>query len=519
MKSTNCGVAPRLARRGGRSQSGQAVIWMLALLVSMSMVMVGIYSTGKVTSERQKLTNATDAAAYSGALVQARALNMVAYANRASIANEVLLAQAVSLHSWTKYNAVAVENVRTVVDIVSVFVWPLAAVSQVLSAIEEVLEQVDDAMDDVIPAVVEAIERYYQGFDLGFVQVVFAPGVLALAGTDAAGSVLAQNYETHVGSTDQAPSPYLQAELGTLNVAAWQGMFARYDSGKAVSNGSDGRQTTHDILVHSRDAFSTRRQGPGGSVGSPGYMLGLLFGNESFGNCVTGSIGSSRDGPTELVDFERWEAQDTSRLRFRAPGQCKGSTNVPVGWGRATLDESGDEGNMRTSPHRFEGLQAYNDNASNHSRWSGVKALYDVERDTSTGRPIQRHLDQELVFHFAAIKSRQAVRANDTLGVLNGRTESNGLGAPHLQPHLHSDQVTAIAAAKVFFERPRRDSADFTGRWLHRNDAHKEVANLYNPYWQVRLTQPSASAMAMAYGGNAAMAVFSQSSGLSAGSR
>src|SRR5690606_2158102 len=113
---------------GGCNQSGQAVIWMLALLVSMSMVMVGIYSTGRVTSEKQKLTNATDAAAYSGALVQARALNMMAYGNRAMIANEVLLAQAVSLHSWTKYNAVAVENVRTVVDIVSVFVWPLAAV-------------------------------------------------------------------------------------------------------------------------------------------------------------------------------------------------------------------------------------------------------------------------------------------------------------------------------------------------------------------------------------------------------
>lgn len=518
MKSTSGGIARCMAWRGGRRQSGQAVIWMLALLVSMSMVMVGIYSTGKVTSEKQKLTNATDAAAYSGALVQARALNMVAYGNRATIANEVLLAQAVSLHSWTKYNAVAVENVRTVVDIVSVFVWPLAAVSQVLSAIEEVLEQVDEALDDVIPIVVRTIEGYYSGFDQSFVQVVFAPGVLTLAGTDAAGSVLAQNYEAHGGSTDQAPSPHLQAELGALNVAAWQGMFARYDSDKAVSNGSDGRQTARDILVHSRDAFSTRRQGPGGSVGSPGYMLGLLFGNESFGNCVTGSIGSSRDGPTELVDFERWEAQDTSRLRFRAPGQCKGSTNVPVGWGRATLGEDDDGGNARTSAHRFEGLRAY-DNASNHEGWSGVKALYDVERDTSSGRPIQRHLDQELVFHFAATKSRQAVRANDTLGVLNGRTQSNGLGAPHLQPHLRNEQVTAIAAAKVFFERPRRDSADFTGRLLHRNDAHKEVANLYNPYWQVRLTQPSATAMAVAYGGNAAMAVFSQSSGTSAGSR
>jgi hypothetical protein len=153
--------------------------------------------------------------------------------------------------------------------------------------------------------------------------------------------------------------------------------------------------------------------------------------------------------------------------------------------------------------------------------------LYDVERDASTGRPIQRHLDQELVFHFAATKSRQAVRANDTLGVLNGRTESNGLGAPHLQPHLLNEQVTAIAAAKVFFERPQRNSADFTGRWLHRNDAHKEVANLYNPYWQVRLTQPSITAMAIAYGGReagdiagrAAMAVFSQSGGLPVGSR
>src|SRR5690606_38787840 len=44
-----------------------------------------------------------DAAAYSGALVQARALNMLAYLNRAQLAHQLAMAHLVTLGSWAMY--------------------------------------------------------------------------------------------------------------------------------------------------------------------------------------------------------------------------------------------------------------------------------------------------------------------------------------------------------------------------------------------------------------------------------
>ncbi len=59
-----------------------------------------MFSTGQVAATRQRLDNAADAAAYSAALWRARVMNYHAYANRAIVAQEVAIAQAVTLVSW-----------------------------------------------------------------------------------------------------------------------------------------------------------------------------------------------------------------------------------------------------------------------------------------------------------------------------------------------------------------------------------------------------------------------------------
>ena len=497
-----------------KKNRGQAALWALALFASMTMVFVGVYSVGQVTSEKQKISNAVDAAAYSGGLVQARALNMMAYANRAQIANEVLIAQAVSLESWLVYSEQAVENARTIADILSAIPFvnfvaiPLA---RVLSAAEQVLQVAISGSEIVTDGTILAAELAYEGLDLA-AAAVFFPGAMTVAANDAANAVLAQNYLQRAGSTDSAPTGLNNAALGALNALEWNGAFAKYTEGKQVAGASDGRQTAKDILLHSRDAFSTARVGPSGP-------LSYIFGNGEIGNCVTGSIGSSRDGPTELKDFDRWEAQDTSEFQYRAPGQCKGkATSMPVGWGRATAADEQTRGDQKINPHRITGSLAYSDmdSGQQHSNWSGVKELYDVERDTGNGRPIARHTDEKLVFHYAAKKNRNQVRTNEALGFYDTNSSAANLGNTRL-PTVIKEQggepsIASIAAAKVFFSRPVRNGLDFTGIGLQRGDAHKEVSSLYNPYWQVRLTKPDALALGYVYGG--LQAVFSQSSGL-----
>ena len=53
-----------------RGQQGQILIWFLAFGATLAVVFAGVYSVGQVTSEKQKIVNATDAAAYSGALLK-----------------------------------------------------------------------------------------------------------------------------------------------------------------------------------------------------------------------------------------------------------------------------------------------------------------------------------------------------------------------------------------------------------------------------------------------------------------
>ncbi|WZB65885.1 hypothetical protein WJ971_26065 [Achromobacter xylosoxidans] len=54
---------------------------------------------GRVVEARMRLTHAADAAAYSGALAQARRLNLLAYANRTLVAHQVAMAHLVTLEA------------------------------------------------------------------------------------------------------------------------------------------------------------------------------------------------------------------------------------------------------------------------------------------------------------------------------------------------------------------------------------------------------------------------------------
>lgn len=61
---------------------------------------LSLFRTGKLTADRMMLQNAADSMAYSVSVVEARDLNFAAYTNRAIIANEVAIGQAIGMASW-----------------------------------------------------------------------------------------------------------------------------------------------------------------------------------------------------------------------------------------------------------------------------------------------------------------------------------------------------------------------------------------------------------------------------------
>ena len=71
---------------------------MLGVVLVLSML--SLYRTGRITSDKMAMQNAADAMAYSISTVEARDLNFAAYLNKAMVANEVAIGQAIGMASW-----------------------------------------------------------------------------------------------------------------------------------------------------------------------------------------------------------------------------------------------------------------------------------------------------------------------------------------------------------------------------------------------------------------------------------
>jgi len=81
-------------------QRGQALLLVTVTALAMILALLVMFNMGQVTTEKMRLQNTADAAAYSSALAQARDYNFSAYLNRGMIANDAAVAQLVGLASW-----------------------------------------------------------------------------------------------------------------------------------------------------------------------------------------------------------------------------------------------------------------------------------------------------------------------------------------------------------------------------------------------------------------------------------
>jgi hypothetical protein len=82
------------------------------------------------------------------------------------------------------------------------------------------------------------------------------------------------------------------------------------------------------------------------------------------------------------------------------------------------------------------------------------------------------------------------------------RTTSNvnGLGGPPdlvVPDQTQNNQMTALASAQVYFDRPRNLTV------FRRADDHRELGSLFSPYWQARLVDTPRSVKLEIFGADA----------------
>ncbi len=426
----------RVSARG--YSRGQAFVFLLPMLAVLAAAFLLVFDSGQSVSEKQRLVNATDAAALSAATWQSRALNFESYMNRAVIANEAAIAQSVSLRSWSAYMN------RLLPGAAALTRWvPL------LNAATLVLQRIWAGFDQALQPGLTAFEGLLSvvDHDLAAAQR-FVHAVALVAIPDVVRGTLAANDPRYRLTTG-----------GELLLVRWATEWVRFTS----FYGGAFRWRQADLLRRSSDGFSESR----GVTFTP-----LLVG---------AALRFEKRGGTDLLDFETWRAMDTLSLHTRS-GLLFGRMReqLPLAWGGAETGEFSafrgvHGGSLRVNPRASRLASA---TLRRQPAYLGLPSLRDVsvaQRDS---------LEPPRLVVRAALADDQIATSprvlNDSAAVdLAGRR-------PQAAPPRGSSSF-AMAAAEVRFVRlvPRADGA-------------RELGSLYNPYWRPRLALPSTAERALA---------------------
>ena len=429
-----------------RAQRGQALVLGLVLLLAGAVALALLAGAGRATAVKHRLLNAVDAAALGAATWRARVLNFDAYANRAIVANEVAVAQAATLVSWSRYFEQLAANAQAV----SVALPPasgfLAAVGQAASLSRQAAEQA---------AELEVSARAAAG--IGYRDL--------LASSQELMHLTANTFALNTLATEIAQANDRAFFAHVLAGDTFGRFTRRYES-------DADRQRLRQVVQASLDAFT----GGPRSLDLP-YMIG---------GCLD-SLDTDRlfnqirkRGATVLSDdLDRWEAQDTASMhawqrRGVLFGRCRESERVPLGWGAAAAD---------ATPERTLGGRAH-DTARNPAARANAEAGLQALRAYG-GLARVRELaygdlgdDRYPVSRFAVLARVDAGAGAPAAGGAAPVRLAGRLGLPEAYAN---DRIWALAAAEVRFRRPQSAGGPV------------EFASLYSPYWQARLVEPTAA--------------------------
>ncbi len=159
MDGIRAGARKRISKTG---QEGQILLMYMIFLLPMTFMVFSVYNIGMLTTEKMKVQNAADNAAYSAAVWEARYMNLSAYVNRTMIANYDALATLDALWSF----ADATEGFMFFASFVTQFIPYIGPeISEALRAIHDVVNPINDAL-------ARAVGSNAQGENFGFGQYV-----------------------------------------------------------------------------------------------------------------------------------------------------------------------------------------------------------------------------------------------------------------------------------------------------------------------------------------------------------
>ncbi|MBB1597687.1 hypothetical protein A9973_26845 [Achromobacter sp. UMC46] len=434
------------------------------LMVSVAVAsLVVLYNLGQTVEGKVRLTHAADAAAYSGALEQARALNAIAYVNRTQIAHQVAMAHLVTLAASAQYGG-ALQSQRSrgnpPVSLIAMLFGPDMALAyragQALPNAEARLASAFAQHDRVVHQVLEAA-------------AASAMTELPASRGRVMRKVLAANFtEGTVKGEDSAQGLTLQ-----MLSDAWPGFIERQ-----VATRKSGLRPTVEQAVE-RFGFLKKRN----STRRNPWVVST--------RCPLNRHELRRRGSTWLGPDGRWGALDTQSFHALRSNRWIGCyyREYAMGWGTAQgqkikAPEGVDYVDEPPIDFSQEDFWRWAEQSTSWDLFSGITnpmansyAMASAQRWPGRGLPAYREVAASRLqdpLRFAVVVSMagavlKTTDADSALASPGGWFSYAGLG--------RTGAIIATSAAETYFLRPEA-----------RADGRSELATLFRPYWQARLS-------------------------------
>lgn len=418
------------------AQQGQALVLGLLLAGAVALAFLRYFDAGMAVAQRARQDHALDAAAYSGALVQARALNMLSYIHRAQAAHQVAMAHLVTLGSWAHFagtQAVRASRANPPAYVIGMHFGPEHAAAYLAALQATGLEQRASESGLLASAYAEHDRLTRSVLASAAAQVVTG---LTASRDQAMQEVLAANYpdETHFDLTvfDDAGQGFLAAQAGHPGLSPFLHELA------ALYRFLGPRDHTARSLLPVSARCPARR-----------HEL-------------------RRRGRTALDEGGRWQSMDTQSYHALRSNRWIGCyyREYPMGWGWIPPRQSTlmDADYVENPPENF----------AEQDFWRWVREATNWDISGGGANPLGNswaHAARRRwqggglpVFHDLASSTRQE---GARFSVSLTRRPQPGVS------------FTSTSAAESYFRRPHG-----------RADGRRELPSTFHPYWQARLRQP-----------------------------
>ncbi|HEX5360508.1 MAG TPA: hypothetical protein VFW49_05380 [Fluviicoccus sp.] len=436
-------------------QGGQSLPLMVMFVVVLSAAFIFLFNTGQLLATRMRLSAVSDHVAYSVATEEARLLNLNAYLNRASIANQLAVAQDVSLASWAAFT-------QPIPQRASVLLAPP------MTPVGVVVEQGSVTLASAMKPIGESMEAF-------ILQNQLANELIRLHQQEI--NLLYYRYlinQVPMSILDSARMRGDGVDVGLLSTTDILPMFLEDHKGRK-------RGRLVEVMSASREPFTRGRV-------RWNKNFGLMKCNQLLPNAPYFEL--VKRGGTDLLGMDAWKGMDTFSMHMYVgywrlndlaipKWTCK-HKEYPVGYGSALMainkmDPDNQSGAL------FDGSWRANRQASRVSRTS--RMTWDSRSGIKAKSPAVPEFFDIAQSKIKSNKREMAVTVSvfqrkDDIVITSGRSELMTGRTLSQYDGLPGGGVSARSRAMVYFERPY-------DKYL--NNGKMEVANLFNPYWRVRL--------------------------------